>query len=432
MDLILNVLSYKGQIFDEIGPVTIDMQGGSIGRSDDNTLVLVDPDKSLSRHHVDITYGGGFYYLTDISQAGVLINQSQVLKNTAQIIKDGDRLTICDYEIGVSISSDQIVDPIVEINGSSDPFVNVDIWTQSVGGSPSVVNEGLFSGTSNTDELKGKNDKELDFSVESFSGAVINEPFPNTNISVAGTESSAMDDLDKIAEKLRLELDGLFSVVQADVPRIDNVVEPQKEEVKTLLKPVATATTVNIFDAFLKGVGILGQVHVDLEHQENTLNLIGQIFRKLVDGTVTLLRTRAEFKSLFRVSGLTVIQGKDNNPFKFLLTDDVLKLLLSKNQQGYQAATVAIEESTNNLMEHQLALQAGIQASIENLLTTFDPKRIEKQFEQGLVLQKKSKCWDKYESSYQNKVDYVIENIYGDAFVKAYEEQIKLLKRQRK
>jgi predicted component of type VI protein secretion system len=96
------------------------------------------------------------------------------------------------------------------------------------------------------------------------------------------------------------------------------------------------------------------------------------------------------------------------------------------------AGNAAIEESTNNLKEHQIAFQAGIQASIEDLLKTFDPKKVEKQFENGIVLQKKSKCWDKYSSSYKNKVDYVIENIYGDAFVDAYERQIRQLKKQRK
>ena len=63
-------------------------------------------------------------------------------------------------------------------------------------------------------------------------------------------------------------------------------------------------------------------------------------------------------------------------------------------------STVAIEEAFNDLMNHQLAMQAGIQASLTDLLKTFDPKIIEKQFEQGIVLQKKAKCWDRYEETY--------------------------------
>ena len=83
-------------------------------------------------------------------------------------------------------------------------------------------------------------------------------------------------------------------------------------------------------------------------------------------------------------------------------------------------------------MNHQLAMQAGIQASLTDLLKSFDPRVIEKQFEQGIVLQKKAKCWEKFEETYLNTVEDAVENFYGDEFVKAYEQQIKKLTNQRK
>ena len=69
----------------------------------------------------------------------------------------------------------------------------------------------------------------------------------------------------------------------------------------------------------------------------------------------------------------------------------------------------------------------GIQASLTDLLKTFDPKIIEKQFSQGMVLQKKSKCWDSYEEIYSNTVENAVENFFGDSFINAYEQQMKLL-----
>jgi type VI secretion system FHA domain protein len=156
------------------------------------------------------------------------------------------------------------------------------------------------------------------------------------------------------------------------------------------------------------------------------------MFRKLIDGTVAVLRSRAEFKSLCRVS-MTVIKATDNNPLKFTVsTDDVLRQLLENKADGFLTSTAAIEEAFNDIMNHQLAMQAGIQASLTDLLHGFDPKTIEKQFEQGLVLQKKAKCWESYEKTYHNTVEEAVENFFGEAFVDAYEKQMRLLTKSRK
>ena len=186
-----------------------------------------------------------------------------------------------------------------------------------------------------------------------------------------------------------------------------------------------------LLDDFIQGLNLTG-LQIAPGKQKETLNRVGQIFRKLIDGTIAVLRSRAEFKSLCRVN-MTVISATNNNPLKFTVsTDDVLRKLLENNTEGFKEATSAIEESFSDIMNHQLAMQAGIQASLTDLLQLFDPKVIEKQFEQGLVLQKKSKCWDKFEETYLNTVEDAVENFYGDAFVKAYEQQIKQLTNQRK
>ena len=186
-----------------------------------------------------------------------------------------------------------------------------------------------------------------------------------------------------------------------------------------------------LFSAFLQGADVECDEMVP-EQQAETLHRIGQMFRKLIDGTVAVLRSRAEFKSLCRVN-MTVIRAANNNPLKFTVaTDDVLRQLIENKTDGFLASTLAIEESFDDIMNHQLAMQAGIQASLTDLLKTFDPKIIEKQFEHGLVLQKKSKCWDKYEETYRNTVDEAVENFFGEEFVKAYEKQMSQLKNSRR
>jgi type VI secretion system protein len=61
------------------------------------------------------------------------------------------------------------------------------------------------------------------------------------------------------------------------------------------------------------------------------------------------------------------------------------------------------------------------------LLVRLSPEQIEKQFEQGLVLQKKAKCWDRFKALHKNAQTHAIEDFYGEAFVKAYEAQLRIL-----
>jgi predicted component of type VI protein secretion system len=241
---------------------------------------------------------------------------------------------------------------------------------------------------------------------------IINEPFIDNAHKIGTVEWT---------DEKSPQFDAPFPVKQ-DIADKSNT---QHEETKPA--PADSA----LFNAFLQGAKIEGK-KIQPEQQAETLHRIGQMFRKLIDGTVSVLRSRAEFKSLCRVN-MTVIKATDNNPLKFTVsTDDVLRQLLENKADGFLASTVAIEEAFNDITNHQLAMQAGIQASLTELLQRFDPKVIEKQFEHGLVLQKKAKCWESYEKTYQDTVEVAVDNFFGDAFVEGYEKQMRLLTKSRK
>ena len=181
-----------------------------------------------------------------------------------------------------------------------------------------------------------------------------------------------------------------------------------------------------LFNVFLRGAGI-DRSECVTDNPMEAMQRIGKMFRQLVSGTVSVLRSRAEFKSLFRVN-VTVIRAANNNPLKFAVsTDEVLRQLIQNKEGGFLESVESIEQGFSDIMNHQLAMQAGIQASLTDLLKRFDPKTIEKQFEQGIVLQKKAKCWDSYQETYRIECEEAIENFFGDAFVEAYEEQMKAL-----
>ena len=526
MSLTLKVLSFKGQSITEIAPVSFGNEGGSIGRSDDNTLVLPDKDKFVSRHHAQISYNNGFYYLSDNSMGGVYINgqQTPLLKETIAI-NHGTFLKVGEYELSVSITDEPVIDdfpffdpPKQSLDPIDDfpfpietPLTTPPLPTPDAGinefeflpdweevGSNSLMS-GHFSGieelveqssapvnptfesglTSNQSPLSDsyqapsitppipveeipENFSEIpeNFSFDDFFSDTVAES-PSKPQTAQPVSNSSHDDFDAFLGAAISEMSSLETLeINAEeslvpTPQADEllVTKPENIEIDT---GTATGTPTNInkieelsiplnkpsiikeksddaslLDDFIHGLNLTG-LQIAPERQKETLNRVGQIFRKLIDGTIAVLRSRAEFKSLCRVN-MTVISATNNNPLKFTVsTDDVLRKLLENNTEGFKEATSAIEESFSDIMNHQLAMQAGIQASLTDLLQSFDPKVIEKQFEQGIVLQKKSKCWDKFEETYRNTVEEAVENFYGDAFVKAYEQQIRQLTNQRK
>jgi type VI secretion system FHA domain protein len=177
------------------------------------------------------------------------------------------------------------------------------------------------------------------------------------------------------------------------------------------------------FDAFLKGVGIQYRPYRP-EPLTDTLYRVGQMFRHLIIGAVSVLRSRTAFKSSFRIN-MTLIKATNNNPLKFTVaTDDIIRQFLDNKSDGFLGSIEAIDQGFNDMVNHQQAMEAGIQAAVAELLKSFDPKLIEKQLDQGIVLQKKAKCWDKYQEIYRRGASEAMENFFTDTFAEAYQQKM--------
>ncbi len=582
MSVTLSVLSFKNQPITEINSVSIGINGGGIGRSDDNALVLPDTEKFVSRHHASISYENGAYFLSDSSLGGVFINNRESpLHNATERLANGMTIKVGEYEIAVSVVEEQVTDdflfvPEPEINSflqvdepwivaedvslnslMNDNFPSHDELVQSrsdasptgfesalpVNQSPlfdSYIAPNITTSSSSaheeipdnfsfddffSDSISGISETQstsvvltkatVDNEFEDFFGAALGdmageleqpslslseefpvvlipelenakeekltvEPFGDLTGKEQINENSEIFSFDDELNQHESDSESVNSLFESEPSLFSSVEQPpssipetetnmssvvndsvvsspdtnqdfeilvpdrqfphtpfHSEEIATK-KPIETINTkqaviadTRLFNAFLQGAAVECN-EIGPEQQTETLHRIGLMFRKLIDGTVAVLRSRAEFKSLCRVN-MTVIRSANNNPLKFTVsTDDVLRQLIENKTDGFLASTTAIEESFNDIMNHQLAMQAGIQASLTDLLKTFDPKIIEKQFEQGLVLQKKSKCWDKYEETYRNTVDEAVENFFGEEFVKAYEKQMSQLTNARR
>lgn len=178
-------------------------------------------------------------------------------------------------------------------------------------------------------------------------------------------------------------------------------------------------------DVFFEAAGIADTSAFHSEEFPELLRIVGAAFRELSDGLITILRGRQELKKQFRVT-VTILETSKNNPFKFARNvDEALKLLLTKNHHGFVDASEAAREAFTDIVHHQLAMTAGIQTALIRLLKRFDPQQFTKQFEEnGVVFQKKSKCWDAYNQAYSAIAEESLETFLGEDLARGYEEQI--------
>ncbi|MCK4986678.1 MAG: type VI secretion system-associated FHA domain protein TagH, partial [Desulfobacterales bacterium] len=168
-----------------------------------------------------------------------------------------------------------------------------------------------------------------------------------------------------------------------------------------------------------------------VEKYPELMRTAGALIRELTAGLMTILKGRSELKAQIRVP-VTILRPTENNPLKFSpRVDEALKLLLTKNHSGFIDAVDAVREGYQDVMHHQLAITAGVQASLMNVLKRFDPQQFEKKYQEGIVIQKRAKCWDSYSQAYREIVREALENFFGEAFAQAYEDQLLKLRTTR-
>lgn len=490
MPLSLQILSYKGMPFNRDEKVVFDKSGGTIGRSNENTLVLPDPDKFVSRRHATITFEHGQYILSDSSLSGTYVNtQVEPIGQAPVVLINDMRIRMGEYEILVSMTSgsDQFASDFDGFSPFGEPV--------SAGFSEHPLSNSLLSSESSVD-LFGQSDNpfnplldqqpSLHSNQDNYSSpfesqpptfnSLMNEPIAaihdsfipaapaSAPIANPYTTNEIPDDFNfedlfntQTDDKIDLQdsvakapaaavsspagFDTLPLTESTPVIKPDTVVRPQNPMPESVaipdsvpikpadipVHPLKSATADSeLFAAFINGAGLENK-NLKTENALEKMRLIGSMFRHLVEGTVAILRSRTEFKSQFRVS-ITTIKTVDNNPLKFsVTTDEAACHLLENGQGGFKGAIEAIDEGFGDIVSHQLAMQAGIQAALAEVFSKFNPQLIEKQFEEGLVLQKKSKCWDKFVKSYPDMVEQMTEDFFGEAFADAYEKQMKRL-----
>jgi predicted component of type VI protein secretion system len=146
------------------------------------------------------------------------------------------------------------------------------------------------------------------------------------------------------------------------------------------------------------------------------MKTLGAILREMTQGTIDLLRIRAEAKSRVHAD-LTMIGSREINPLKAAWDAEVaIQHLLAPQRTDMLDSVRAMSDACDDLRLHDRGLVAGIHAALSGILARFDPAALEKRMETASRLDSmlpggaKAKRWD------------MLVELYGDISVEAEQD----------
>lgn len=443
MPFTLHVARYRGAPPPQPISASFGDQGGDIGRALDNFLVLPDPEKRVSRKHASICFDRGVYFFSDCSTGGTyFINRKHLIQHDTVPLEDGDELRIGEYDLRVEIIPEPQAAPVFEDAAFIPPAQPEAPDFGAPPWEPRAQSSSLPDARLNAFGFLEKQEA-APFQQCFISPRVESPPVPPPSSPGAMPEhfdfAQLLGDFSPASAPSSQAVSGFpdelflhLAQAEASQPQAAPVTETPAAEAPPRPPfhpgPAASAADrLRLFEMLLEGAGVTG-VEVAEETLPERMHAAGVLLRDMVEGMMTVLRARAEVKSQFRVA-VTMLRAVENNPLKFSVApEDALKIMLGFQRAGFMQPEAAVREGVRDIMNHQLAFTAGIQASLTDLLRQFDPDRFEKQFDEGLVFQKKAKCWDAYRKAHPQIAREATENFFGDVFAEAYERQMRALR----
>ena len=455
MSLLLSVMSYQGQPPSQARSINLREQRATIGRQEDNTLVLPDPEKYISGQHAIIEYRAPDYYITDTSSNGVFINKAErpLGRNNTARLADGDRIFIGEYEISVEITAPEAEkEPICEESAfPKDPFADLgkNLIDKIVADSTSIPEDWNASKDFGFPSDTAPEQKKRFRGSEPDHISALEEAFQ----SLPGKRKTSVEKKEvtaETAEKAKknnipenwfdlgdaAEVTTQEESVQASEPEPITEQAPRQAEerpTQAVSQPAEQgALEQDIIRQFLEGAGLQDSDIAD-SLGPDTFYQVGKILRTSIQGTMDVLIARSKIKNEMRLD-VTTIRSTRNNPIKFSFNvDEALGRLLAPPEKGYMEPVLATEEAFDDLKAHQIAVLAGMQTALQSVLKRFNPKTLEHRLQKrspigaSIPIHKQAKLWDLFEQLYE-EIQHEVEDDFNLLFGQAYEEQIRNLK----
>lgn len=463
MKLLLSAISSNSNM-DRSSRITLNQESATIGRHEDNTLVLFDPKRYISSHHALIEYKAPDYFITDVSANGVIVNQSSkpLGKGNKIKLKDGDQLNIGDYTIHVKLLGDNLFpislsnvpitaqdieifdDPFAEFD--SDPIQNmIDsnelIPSKWVGdqelpedpfGTPSFDKD--LSGLSADNSHGNTAFDHIPAHKEAF------QPYQKKLVDPKAAPNPVINPTDFFSEDWFIDKNDGAEEKVIDLnfsPHIEPIQHHPDQISKPVISPPVTDFQDELIQNFLKGAKLENSKFAEAINPQ-TFYIIGTMLRASIQGTRGVLEGRARIKNEMHLD-VTLIRPKENNPIKFSVsTDEALTKLLTPMDKGYLSPENAINEAFDDIRSHQYSVIAGMKSAMFAILKRFDPKILEERLQKqspiafSIPIHKQAKLWSLFEELYETLEQETRDNFYhlfGQAFADTYSQLMNKLKK---
>ncbi len=461
MLLALSVISAQGASLGASSYKVFDARGGTIGRIDGNDWILPDTERLVSSRHAVVRCIDGRFYVEDVSTNGTGLNapQAVIARGQLQPLNDGDRLFIGDFEVLVQILAEAAPSPPpppmpvpppvampVAVPMAAAASVPAPVPVPAPAPAPALAPrvggtlEDLLGGHSRGEPLAAAAP-----AVVSAAGGALPEHWDMTGFSAAraplaagspvigmpvppATPPPAAPPLERPVAAMPMPMPmpcPLPMPMQLPMPQ---PAPPLPYPAGAVPAPGASADVTSL----LASLGLQPQ-----QVPPDTLSQLGQILRNMVQGLMDVLAARKQVKDHFRMA-MTIIRPVENNPLKFAPSaEEALYTLFVKRNPGYLGPVDAFREAFQDLSFHQLAVLAGMRAAFFATLTRFEPGALAVAAQNaagkkggGLFGGGKAAYWDFYRQHYEKLTrdsEANFQQIFGEAFVRAYDDQIRKL-----
>lgn len=244
-------------------------------------------------------------------------------------------------------------------------------------------------------------------------------------------DTASSNDVAVVANKPKVKANIAQKAVAKKAAVKQKVRSPQHAQSAQGQKSRATQTTQSVSNDLLVSMG-LDQYDMTAQQKAQLNHIVGQFVRHTVEGLIKVLRARSTIKNELRM-GVTTVQPRDNNPMKFSAdVDDAMEHLFVRQGKAYLPPVASVNESFETILDHQVAVLAGMRAAFKSLIERFDPLELTQKFEAqngaGIFSgPKKMRNWEMYNEFYKQAVadmDSSFQHLFGDEFIKAYESQL--------
>ncbi|MCG7490845.1 type VI secretion system-associated FHA domain protein TagH [Vibrio sp. Of14-4] len=387
--------------------------GGSIGRNPGCSVPLIDHNRYISSTHCLVSIYGDAYYISDVSTNGLIVNGNKLLKNQPIPIHEGDCISLGQYELSVSVERESsrldIACDITPDRDNKDPLANLDeieFELEQEGPLEEIFLETQLEDSDMSDpmaHLEFSLDKDDDHLIRSETSEIEKAPSIEKSMRqlvddslnvysefdapslipedwMSGDETRTVEK--SIAKEPILKESNDRTIVQPASTKLSTQeweeVAPRQQT--TEIEAAVPSDTVNIIDAFRKGLGISDDSL--LKEDPRLFEQMGMCLRLCM---TKLQHELVEIEELKQSHAAT--------------DTDLISLMLDLNKQSMLSPNELVEQMLDEISEHKSLYEQALNSYVQQSISQYDPIVFEQKHEnKGFLI--KQKLWDSYKLHY--------------------------------